>query len=275
MPDTQHVPTAAYGILDRDRFDSDIDEIAEQVRRVGYAVLDAGLDSGRLAVLRDAFEQARGRYIAAHGEARLRALNEYHTVRAPLLHGGPEFLQLVFNDRLIATLRRLIAGQFILNQQNGVINPPGEKYSQGQWHRDLPYQHFVSSRPLAINALFCVDDFTAQNGSTLVLPASHKAEAFPSEAYVRANALQVTAPAGHFILLDCMTFHTGGFNASPNERRAINHVFTIPYFRQQIRIPGNLAPATFSTEQRQILGFRNVEPASVDAYFTGREETLP
>jgi len=85
----------------------------------------------------------------------------------------------------------------VLNQQNGVINPPhSERYNQGAWHRDLPYQHFVSSRPLAINALFCLDQFTIENGATKVLPASHRQEAFPSDDFVQSQATPVTAPAG-------------------------------------------------------------------------------
>ncbi|WP_457831307.1 phytanoyl-CoA dioxygenase family protein, partial [Staphylococcus aureus] len=79
------------------------------------------------------------------------------------------------------------------------------------WPRDLPYQHYVSSTPLAVNALFCVDDFTLDNGSTFVIPATHKEINYPSESFVERNAVQVTAKAGQYILLDCMLFHSGGF----------------------------------------------------------------
>jgi len=271
MTEPHDVPSRAYGILREDAFASELDEAAGQVRRLGYAVLDGGFSPQQLAAIQAEFQRTRAAYIAQHGEVRLRALDEYHTIRAPLTHGGPQFLQLVFNDRLLAVLQDLIEGQFILNQQNGVINPPGEAYNQGAWHRDLPYQHFVSSRPLAINALFCVDDFTPENGSTFVLPASHKTEAFPSGSYVRRNALQLQARAGQYILLDCMTFHCGGFNRSQAERRAVNHVFTIPYLKQQIRIPGNIAADGLDARQRQVLGLTYAEPESISAYLAGRE----
>ena len=164
-----------------------------------------------------------------YGEPKLRSLNEFHTIRSPLTHGGDVFLRLVLNENLLSTLKKLISGKFILNQQNGVINPPQETYNQGVWHRDLPYQHFVSTKPLAINALFCVDDFTFENGATFVLPASHKTEAFPSASYIRKNSVQIEAKAGSFILLDCMLFHAGGFNKTHLERRAVNHVITFRY----------------------------------------------
>ncbi len=264
------IPEAAYGILLQDKFSSEIDEAAEQVRRLGYAILDSGYTSQDLQIISEKFDQVREVYIRTWGESRLKSLNEFHTIRALLTHGGATFVQLATNPNLIAVIKQLIAGTFILNQQNGVINPPGKIYNQGAWHRDLPYQHFVSSTPLAVNALFCVDDFNFENGSTFVLPASHKSSAFPSEKYVNRNAVQVKAKAGQYILLDCMLFHSGGFNKTAKERRAINHVFNIPYFKQQINLPGNLPADDLSSEARALLGFNAQESTSIANFLASR-----
>jgi len=160
----------------------------------------------------------------------------------------------------------------ILNQQNGVINPPhAERYNQGAWHRDLPYQHFVSSRPLAINALFCLDAFTAENGATMVLPASHRLEAFPSDRFVEAEAATIAAPAGSFIILDCMMFHSGGVNLTERPRRAVNHVYSIPLLRQQIDLPNTLGETFVADgDLRRLLGFDVRTPRSVSEYLAGR-----
>ncbi|MGF6264134.1 ectoine hydroxylase-related dioxygenase (phytanoyl-CoA dioxygenase family) [Paraburkholderia youngii] len=265
------VPTARYGITEQIQGTSEAELAAESLRNVGYAVLDAGYDAAGLQALQAEFERVRHAYIDHFGEERLRRLNEFHTVRSPLTLDSRSFLDLALNTALLDTLRCTITGTFILNQQNALVNPPGEAYSQAAWHRDLPYQHFVASRPIAINALFCVDDFTSQNGATFILPASHKSEKFPSDEYVRRNALQVEAKAGSFILLDCMLYHCGGINSSPLQRRAVNHVFTIPYLKQQINIPANLASAALTPRDQAILGFGHQEPASVDAYFAQRE----
>ena len=173
MTKSNGVPEHVYGVLQQDRFDSGQDEVAEQVRRLGYAVLDSGYTPAQLREISDAFDRVRERYVNTWGETRLRSLKEFHTIRGLLTHSGAPFIDLAMNPSLIGVLQKLIVGKFVLNQQNGVINPPGETYTQGAWHRDLPYQHYVSSSPLAVNALFCVDDFTFENGSTFVLPASH------------------------------------------------------------------------------------------------------
>jgi ectoine hydroxylase-related dioxygenase (phytanoyl-CoA dioxygenase family) len=265
------IPDASYGILERNISASTMDLAAESIRNIGYAVLDAGYSKSDLDRLSDDFNRSRERYINQFGEQRLRDLGEYFTVRALLTHGSDLFLKLALNDTLHAVLKKTITGKYILNQQNGVINPPRESYGQGSWHRDLPYQHFVSSRPIAVNALFCIDDFTQTNGATFVLPASHKFEAFPSKEYIQQNAIQVEAKKGDFILLDCMLFHSGGFNATHSERRAVNHVFNIPYFKQQINIPASMEASKISTEAREILGFGFHEPASINEFFTSRE----
>ncbi len=263
-------PEKAYGVIQQDAASTEIEEAVEQVRRLGYAILDSGHGPQEIEEISEAFNAARTRYVREWGEERLKALDEFHTIRALLIQGLPVFRRLAMNHHLIAALQRLIVGKFVLNQQNGIINPPGETYNQAAWHRDLPYQHYVSSTPLAINALYCVDDFTKENGSTFVLPASHKTPAFPTQKYIDKNALQVEARAGQYILLDCMLFHSGGRNGSARARRAVNHVYNIPYFKQQINLPGNLDREDLSEEEISIMGFQYQEPASVEAYLASR-----
>jgi ectoine hydroxylase-related dioxygenase (phytanoyl-CoA dioxygenase family) len=266
------IPQSVYGILHRDSFDTEIELIAEQLKRLGYAILDSGYTTEQLQEISEAFDRVRQQYLKTWGELKLKSLNELHTIRALLTHGEAVFLQLAMNQNLMAVLQRLITGSFILNQQNGIVNPSGETYSQSAWHRDLPYQHYVSSTPLAVNALFCVDDFNSENGSTFVLPASHKEIAFPSESYLNRNAIQVQAKAGQYILLDCMLYHSGGFNRTTKERRAINHIYSIPFFKQQINLPGNVNVDNLSSEAKALLGFNFQEPTSIGAYLSSRSK---
>lgn len=265
------VPSDFYGVLNQDVCESPIHEVAEQVRRIGYAVLDSGLSSTASQKVSEEFDRIRAVYMRKHDQQRLRKLNEEEVIRAPMILGSKVFLDLATSPNLLAIMKLLIVGKFVLNQQNGIINPPRKSYTQGAWHRDLPYQHFVSSSPIAVNALYCVDDFNTENGSTFVLPASHKTAPFPSAAYVKRNALQLEAKAGQFVILDCMTFHCGGYNASDTERRAINHVYTIPFFKQQINLPKNLEAQGIDQSVREILGFTFQEPGSVEDYLASRE----
>ncbi len=264
------VPEQFYGVLQQSEAASCIDETVEQVRVLGYASLDSGYPPSEIKSIAEEFDSVRRNYIKAFGDVKLRETGELFTVRAMLTHGSKAFLDLLLNKNLNSLLKRLIQGRFFLHQQNGVINPPEEPYGQGAWHRDLPYQHFVTTKPLAINALYCVDDFTLKNGATFVLPASHLSENFPTNTFIKKNAIQIEAKAGTFIILDCMLFHSGGTNFTNQPRRAVNHVFSIPYFKQQISIPKILGNVDLPDEVKQILGFGDVEPESVSDYLEAR-----
>ena len=265
------VPDKSYGIFQQNAEGSLVDAAVEQIRCLGYAVLDAQYNQAELDALSEEFNTLHKSYLHRYGEAQLRAIDEHNTIRAPIAQGSKLFLRLAFNGNLMSALKKLIAGRFILNQQNGIINPPQQTYNQAAWHRDLPYQHFLSTSPLAINALFCVDDFTIENGATFILPASHKTEAFPSPGYVKRQAMQVEAKAGSFILLDCMMFHAGGFNTGSLKRRAVNHLYTIPFFKQQIVLPENVHHEALSIEQSQILDFHSPDGHhSIESYLKVR-----
>jgi ectoine hydroxylase-related dioxygenase (phytanoyl-CoA dioxygenase family) len=169
------------------------------------------------------------------GDGPMAAIGDASTVRCPLAHDDL-FLRLVTPALVLDVCRRLLGDYVVVMQQNGIINPPRERHTQAAYHRDLPYQHFTSSRPLAVSALFCVDPFRADTGATTVIPGSHHVEAFPAEAVARSLEVPVEAP-GSFLVFDSMLFHRAGPNTSDRPRRAVNQVFTIPLIAQQISLP--------------------------------------
>lgn len=242
---------------------------AEQLRVQGFCVLDAGLSPQALDDLADAFDQAAVAYRAFIAGAY--APNDAervdpHVVRA-MLHWHAAFMELTFVPSLATLLGQVLGNYYILNQQNGIINPAHEAYSQSRWHRDFPYQHFVSSRPLGVNALFCIDAFTLENGATHAVAGSHRTEWFPSEEGLDLCETQVTAPRGSFIVLDAMTYHRGGENRSQTNRRAVNHVFTLPLIKQQIALPPLLGSAMPADQtRRRVLGEGLDEPPDIVAY---------
>lgn len=266
------IPTGSYGILETHVAESSLELAIEQLKTLGYAVIDSGLTPLEIVELSNIFDFTYKEYIERFGAETLGDLNEIHVIRAPLLFGNHRFIELALNRNLLEVINSLIKGRFILNQQNGIINPPQESYSQSKWHRDLPYQHFTSSRPLALNAVFCLDDFTSDNGATFVLPGSHKIESLPSEGFIKNNSIQIEAKVGSFIVLDSMVFHAGGANRSIAIRRAVNHVYTIPYFKQQINLSKNLTSSLLSENERSVLGFDFTEPASVEDFLQRRSK---
>jgi ectoine hydroxylase-related dioxygenase (phytanoyl-CoA dioxygenase family) len=273
MDDEAPMTFPRYGVRLSNQAETPIDEAAETLSLMGYAVVDSGLSQAELAHLSERFDRLHTDYGERHGQERLTALDEADSMRCPLAD-DPAFLALAMNPAILAVAERLLGPDFILNQQNGVINPPtGRRYSQAAFHRDLPYQHFVSSRPLAINALFCLDPFTSENGASQVIPASHKQAAFPSDPVIAAQMRPIEAAAGNFLVLDAMTYHRGGPNRTARPRRAVNHVYTIAMMRQQIDLPAYLGDG-FSADPavRQLLGFRHPTARSVEDFIRQRAD---
>jgi ectoine hydroxylase-related dioxygenase (phytanoyl-CoA dioxygenase family) len=260
----------SYGVLEQRVLANDTDRAAEEIAHLGYSVIDSGYSAQEISDIARVFDAAHAKYIELYGKDFLNKIDEYNGIRLPLAI-DEKFIDLATNPRVLDLVQKLIRNKFILNQQNGIINPPGETYNQGLWHRDLPYQHFVSSKPLAINALYCVDDFTIENGATFVLPGSHAREEYPSDSFVESKAKQIASPAGSFIVIHCMLFHRGGANRSSSRRRAVNHVYTTAFIKQQIDIPSALAGRTVrSAAIADLLGFRYQIPRTVADFLDSR-----
>ena len=270
MDSNSPADVTSYGVLKRTTVDNLIDKAVEEIANLGFSVIDSGFSDDAIHSLAAKFDFLQTRYLEIYGDTYLESINEHHTLRLPLAFDRA-FMELASNKNVLEVVERLIVGKFILNQQNGIVNPAGETYSQSAWHRDLPYQHFVSSRPLAINALYCVDEFTNDNGAPHVLPASHKQESFPSGEYSLKHSTQIKAEAGSFIMMDGMTFHRGGVNTTGANRRAINHVYTIPHIKQLIDIPALLGEEDLDVQVQELLGYRYRLPRSIDDFLKSRD----
>jgi len=262
-----------YGVHVQIQSETAVDMAVEAIRLLGYAVVDGGYSQREMQQFSAGFDGAlESTQLQNGGRDALAKIDEHNTIRAPMAFERL-FLDLALNDNVLAVCRRLIGDYVLLSQQNGIINPPNAaRYNQAAFHRDLPYQHFVSSRPLAINALFCLDAFTMDNGATRVIPASHKNEAFPSDPTVAALQIPITAKAGSFIVLDAMLFHSGGVNFTDQPRRAVNHLYTVPIMRQQIDLPALLGDDFVSDPSiRRLLGYDVQTPRDLSTFYATRQ----
>jgi ectoine hydroxylase-related dioxygenase (phytanoyl-CoA dioxygenase family) len=166
------------------------------------------------------------------------------------------FVSLLANEKILPIVRYFLKEYFVLHLQNGVLNKPNIENPASMWHRDLPCQHYTSSRPLSISVLICIDDFTKETGGTYLLPGSHRCESFPSPEFVKKFEHQISIKKGSVIVFDSMVFHRAGFNKSKKVRRAISHMFTLPFIRQQISLP-RVLKGKYSDDPflRKLLGY--------------------
>jgi ectoine hydroxylase-related dioxygenase (phytanoyl-CoA dioxygenase family) len=250
----------AYGVTEQLNGGDPTDEAIAELRVNGYTVIPSALPAEFVRNLGLALDRAYAQQVGEiGGEGVLHAMHDADIARCMLAY-APEFLQVATAPPLMKLAARMLGNEFLLLMQNGIINRPERENYQAKWHRDLNYQHWTSSKALAINALLCIDDFTLENGATFVLPGTHHVSEFPTATFARKFERQVQAPAGSFLILDAMLFHRAGANRANRVRRAVNHVIGRPFMAQQIDLPSALESAGIEPPDdpavRKYLGYR-------------------
>ena len=263
---TDGATTRSYGVVERAQAQSTVAQWAERIRLAGYVVVPGGFSSADIADFSHRLDRVMDRQVEEFGADRLAAIGDTLTARCPLVY-DEAFVRLAAHPDVLALARELLGDYIVLMQRNGVINPAGQQHTQLSYHRDLPYQHFTSSRPLAISALFCIDPFRPETGATTVIPASHRMEAFPSDQVAAALDTAVTAEPGSFIVFDSMLFHRAGANRSDRPRRAVNQVYSVPVIAQQISL-AEAMPSTYASDPAlaRLFGFEVAPARSVTAW---------
>jgi ectoine hydroxylase-related dioxygenase (phytanoyl-CoA dioxygenase family) len=209
----------------------------EEFYNLGYTIIENVISELELISLRTELDNIYKIQEKEIGRENLKLINEENLLRIPLAYSDL-FVKLVSRKDMMTYVEKILGNFFILHLQNGIINMPNEEHHQSSWHRDLPYQNWTSSEPLACNVYCCIDDFNNETGGTYVLPFSHQLNAAPSNHYMEKNAVQVNAPAGSVILFNSMLFHKAGYNNSKvNIRRGINQMYVKPIISQQINLP--------------------------------------
>ncbi|TFZ03814.1 phytanoyl-CoA dioxygenase family protein [Ramlibacter humi] len=249
-----------------------LSEALESLERVGFAVLPDALEPSLVTQLGSALDRLLQEQTArAGGDDALQAIGESGQVRAPCCEDSL-FWSLIEHPVVDCIVERLLGPAAIVLQQNGVVMPAaGQRHQQQRWHRDLPYQSWVNSAPIALGFLCTLDPFNGESGGTTFLPASHRFPHLPSDAFIRGWEHGVDAPAGSLVVFDAMTFHRGGTNRSNAPRRAVNTLFGIPLLAQQVTLD---APAGASPLAVRRSGSTYRPADSADDYRARRQARL-
>ena len=213
--------------------DTDISRQLEELAIKGYTLVDSGLTDIELQDARQKLDAIYDTQVSeVGGEENMKLINDAGIARAACAY-DPLFLKIATLPQILKLSDAFLQQYFVLMSQNGILNKAKEEHYQFTWHRDLNYQHYISSKPLALSALLAIDPFDDVTGGTYVLPGTHLKEACPSKNYILNNQEVVKCPAGTIIFFDSMLFHRTGKNTSNSVRRAVNHIIVSAMIRQQ------------------------------------------
>lgn len=227
-----------YGLNKFTENAGDFEQHSEAIRIKGFTIIEDVLGSEEISKGQVKLKEIYKKQIEELGdESIISKINDVDITRALLAYDEFFLHTVAANQKVIPVIKLLLGNYFILREQNGITNRPNLPNYQLKWHRDILYQNFTISTPIAISVLFCLDDFTVKTGGTYVLPGSHKIEIFPSTDYVEKNERCVNAKAGSAIAFDAMLLHRAGYNSSDFDRRGINNVYALPFIKQPISFP--------------------------------------
>lgn len=158
----------------------------------------------------------------------------------------------------------------ILNSFSALSNIPNEEgVFHKKIHRDV--RGFSSDIPLMLNMLVMLDDFTIENGATLLLPGSHLQKQQPSKEFFEENAISATGNAGDVLVWNSNLFHASGINRTSKERRALPITFSLPYYKQLIDYPSALdSDVIFKLDNKikKLLGFDSIVSKNLNEWYS-------
>ena len=260
--------------------DSDwLQRTLDDVCDTGFAIVTSVLDLSFLDKTRAAMYGAQKKLLSDVGEERLQRAGELGVLRL-MAQYDPFFLSFLEISEVLSVIDHTVSETAILHTQNGFILPSisdGEAPAifQNSFHRDFP--RVLNGYVASINIMFAIDQFSAENGATMVVPGTHQTMSVPSQQYLKENAIPVECPAGSMFVFDSTLWHSAGANTSGTDRLAINHQFTRSYIKQQIdyvRALGATVVLAQKPRTQQLLGWYTRVVTSLDEYYRPEEERL-
>ena len=227
-------PLLTHGITERAQANTRAAIALEELARDGFTVIRGALTPDQVTTAAEGLDKLYADQVAEFGQENIELIRDKYIVRS-MLAFDPFFLHdIACNSALLEIIKAVLGEAISLSSQVGILSPPTDRLYQLAWHRELQYQHFTSSRPIALQTLIAIDRFSAESGGTFFLYGSHLHEPFPSDAYVRSHEFQINAEPGDAVIFNALTYHRAGLNRSGHVRRAINNLYTSPIIQQQI-----------------------------------------
>ena len=222
--------------------------------RDGYVVIERVLDAQTCEAIR--VECAR-----LLGAAGRNAFEGFKTQRLyNVLAKTRIFDDLIDHPRLLALLDRLFEPNYLLSQAQAINIKPGEEPQQ--LHFDDSFYKVPRPRPaLAASVIWAIDEFTAENGATAIVPKSHTWDG--ATLPTQEQTIPCVMPAGSMVVFLGTFWHGGGANRTARDRLAFTNQYCAPWLRTQenffLEVPREIARTLRPTIQ-SLMGYSVYPP---------------
>jgi len=234
----------------------DLDAHASAIERDGYTIIPDFMNAARLAEVR----RVLAFYLGTHSGRN--PFEGHNTERVyTLVARGRIFWDIALDARVLALCERFLLPNFLLTASQAICIRPGERPQA--FHHDDTFYTVPRPRPMiSISTIAAVDEFTAENGGTEVIPGSHlwgdDWSARVNDPTRGAKPETVVMPAGACVMFSGTLVHRGGANRSNASRLAFSNQYCQPWARQQenflLGVPPEVARA-MPPRLQEMLGY--------------------
>ena len=162
--------------------------------------------------------------------------NGYSTLRVQSVLGyAPSTAKLIGHDTVMAVADAVLLRHcydYRIGSTTGIEILPGE--AAQVLHRDESnYPVQIPGMELQIGVMWAIDDFTAENGATRVVPGSHQhiVTGRPPDLSI---CVQAEMPKGSALFYLGSTWHGGGENRSDRPRMGLINTYSLGWLRQEV-----------------------------------------
>ena len=177
------------------------------------------------------------------------------------------FDELATHPLLLGVLDRVL-GHYQLSGPVGIDIGPGES-AQGLHRDDVVYPLSWPHPQVVLNTMWALDDFTEENGATLIVPGSHRSS--PADKPPDDDAIAATMPAGSVMFYVGTVWHGGGANHTEQRRLGVILEYAASWLRAQenhvTAVPVDVM-RTLDPRLQELLGY-NIFPPFL-GYVDGR-----
>jgi ectoine hydroxylase-related dioxygenase (phytanoyl-CoA dioxygenase family) len=143
-----------------------------------------------------------------------------------LINKGRVFEHMAEEPTILAVFSRILGSQLLLGSLAArIVRRESDPLPA---HLDYPYWDYYKQEtfPMGLNGSFflncqatiMIDDFTTENGATLVAPGTQRHAHFPTEDEFAPASVAATGPAGTAMLMTGLLWHRSGVNHTATPR---------------------------------------------------------
>lgn len=243
----------------------DLTAYAEEIESRGYAIIPSVLSRSQVENAKAALKKvfAREQVIGS----RENWANSQHQISLCLPTKGKVFRDLCFTSECLELARSILGHDCVVSSMNGFTTKPhGERQSL---HCDFPAEREVIT---SLFVIFCLDDFTFENGCTRVVPNSQRKYGLETDLdYLESATVPVEAPSGSLLVFDGDLIHGAGVNQTNGLRLALHLVYSRSWVKPQWDFALSMRKAQLDrlTDAERAIFAIDQHPYILDAY-TGR-----